>query len=96
MTKVFQQAPSLQVASRFAHAAQCLADTDLAGIVGGMEPGELQLTGTVLPGVTITLPFSSGLQQLPVGARDANSVPWAELKPAVKKLDSAGWVVPVA
>ena len=88
MTTIFQQA-----ASRIAHAAQGITDTDLAGIVGGVEPGELQLSGSVLPGVAITLPFSPCLQQLPVGAVEPHGVPWAELKPAVKKLaadDSIG------
>lgn len=98
MTKIFQQKPSSQAASgtsRIAHASQGLADIDLAGIVGGAEQGELQLGSGIPAGVANTLPFSSGLQQLPVGALDSNSVPWAELTPAVKKLAGAGRVVPV-
>lgn len=93
MTKIFRRKPSSQAASqasRIAHAAQGLADIDLADIVGGAEQGELQINFDRSLGIAATLPFSSGLQQLPVGALDPNSVPWAELKPAVKKLASAG------
>lgn len=96
MTTIFQQAPTLQAPSRIARAAQGLSDTDLAGIVGGGELGERQRNVGILPGVAATLPFSSGLQQLPVGATGEDSVPWVELKPAVKQLDSTEWVVPVA
>lgn len=93
MTKNFQRMSLSQAASSIAHTARTVADIDLAGIVGGAEQGELQLDFGMPLGVAATLPFSSGLQQLPVGALDPNSVPWAELKPAVKKLDSADAVV---
>lgn len=101
MTKSFQQKPSSRAASLAspascsAQAAQCLSDTDLAGINGGAEHGEIQFRlGSFSNAEEATLPFSSGLQQLPVGALDPDSVPWAELKPAVKKLASAGWDIP--
>lgn len=99
MTENSQHKPSLQAASqasRVAHVAQGLADIDLAAIVGGAEQGELQFNSSVQLRMAVALPFSSRLQQLPVGALDPNSVPWAELEPAVKKLANADPVVPSA
>lgn len=87
MNKIFQPtlsslAPSQ--ASGIPH-AQGLAETDLMGIVGGAEHGEISFTfGLSFDTSPVTLPFSSGLQQLPVGALDPATVPWAELRPPVK------------
>jgi hypothetical protein len=71
--------------------ARYLADTDLASITGGLEDSEIQFRfGLHFGAADKALPFSAELQQLPVGAVDPHTVPWAELKPAVKKLASAG------
>jgi hypothetical protein len=70
---------------------QHLTDTDLAGLIGGMEHGEIQCRfGLHFGSANKALPFSDDLQQLPVGAVDPHTVPWAELTPPVKKLTTAG------
>lgn len=89
MTNFSARKPSLQAAFRNASDAQPLADTDLAGIVGGVEACERRFAGSTPPGVAMALPFSSDLQQLPVGASEADAVPWSIPEPAVKKIDSA-------
>jgi hypothetical protein len=98
MTKIFQQMPSSQPtsnASGIMQAAQCLADADLAGIAGGMAHGEIQFEyGLHFGSADKALPFSAELQQLPVGAIDPNTVPWAELTPPVKKLAGADRINP--
>jgi hypothetical protein len=98
MNKIFKRMLSSQApshASSTAQAAQCLADIDLAGIAGGIEHGEIQYRfGLHFGSADKALPFSDELQQLPVGALDPKSVPWAELTPPVKKLASAGWIIP--
>lgn len=97
MISVFKPIPSLQKPSHACgatRAAQCLADADLATIAGGIEPGTIRLEfGLRFGAADKALPFSAGLQQLPVGAVDAPAVPWAELKPAVKKLQSDNAVI---
>jgi hypothetical protein len=98
MNKIFKQMLSSQTPSHAAgatQAAQCLADIDLAGIAGGIEHGEIQCRfGLHFGSANKALPFSDELQQLPVGALDPKSVPWAELTPPAKKLASAGWIIP--
>ena len=96
MTKIFQRMSSSQASSSVAYTARTVADIDLAGIVGGAEQGELRIDFGISFGISARVPFSSGLQQLPVGATDADSVPWAELKPAVKKLAAADSIGPSA
>ena len=94
MNNVFKQTLSSQAPSHTSapmQTAERLADTDLAGITGGMEHGEIQFEfGLHFGAADKALPFSAGLQQLPVGAADPHTVLWAELKQAVKKLASAG------
>lgn len=93
MNNVFKQllsSQALALTSATVQTAQHLADTDLAGITGGLEHGEIQFDfGLHFGAADKALPFSAELQQLPVGAVDPHTVPWAELKPAVKKLASA-------
>nr|WP_217344979.1 hypothetical protein [Noviherbaspirillum sp. L7-7A]MBV0879187.1 hypothetical protein [Noviherbaspirillum sp. L7-7A] len=93
MNNVFKQllsSQALSLPSATMQTAQYIADTDLAGITGGQEHGEIQFRfGLHFGAEHKALPFSAELQQLPVGAVDPNTVPWAELKPAVKKLASA-------
>jgi hypothetical protein len=98
MTTTFQQPLSSQAPSHatgITHAPQSLAETDLLGIVGGAEHGEISFTFGLSFGTSpATLPFSADLQQLPVGATDPATVPWTELTPPVKKLASAGLMFP--
>jgi hypothetical protein len=98
MNKIFKQMLSSQTPSHAAgttQAAQYLADTDLAGIAGGIEHGEIQFEfGLHYGSADKALPFSDELQQLPIGALDPHTVPWVELTPPVKKLASAGWIIP--
>lgn len=93
MNNVFKQllsSQALSLSSATMRTAQHLADADLAGITGGLEHGEIQFEfGLHFGAEHEALPFSAELQQLPVGAVDPHTVPWAELKPAVKKLASA-------
>ena len=94
MDDVFKQllsSQALSLPSPTMQMAQHLADTDLAGITGGLEHGEIRFEFGLHFGAAHTaLPFPAGLQHLPAGAVDPHTVPWAELKPAVKKLASAG------
>lgn len=90
MTKTFQQTLSSQApfnASGITHAPQSLADTELTSLAGGAEHGEISFTfGLSLGTSHVALPFSSDLQQMPAGALDPNTVPWAELTPPIKGL----------
>lgn len=93
MNNVFKQllsSQALSLSSATMRTAQHLADADLAGITGGLEHSDIQFEfGLHFGAEHEALPFSAELQQLPVGAVDPHTVPWAELKPAVKKLASA-------